>query len=90
MTGRANLRDGSCTRRSFRAGMVVRRSIAAADAARPTYLAAVTEGHTEESGVFVGEAIGLIHDMPPVVEILARMTEEAEVLLRDRGPAFVA
>ena len=63
---------------------------AAANAARPTYLAAVTEGHTEESGVFVGEAIGLIHDMPPVVEILARMTEEAEVLLRDRGPAFVA
>ena len=33
-----------------------------AEAARPDYLAAVTEGRTEESGVFVGEAIGLMQE----------------------------
>ena len=63
---------------------------AAAVAARPAYLAAVTEGRTEDSGVFVGEAIGLMRDILPVGEILARVTREAEALLRDRGPTFVA
>jgi nitronate monooxygenase len=62
---------------------------AAAEAARPSYLAAVAEGRTEESGVFVGEAIGLMRDVLPVAEILARVTGEAEMLLRKRGPALV-
>ena len=61
----------------------------AAEAARPSYLAAVAEGRTEESGVFVGEAIGLMRDVLPVAEILARTVSEAEVLLGERGPAFV-
>jgi nitronate monooxygenase len=61
----------------------------AAEAARPSYLAAVAEGRTEESGLFVGEAIGLMRDVLPVTEILARTVSEAEMLLSKRGPAFV-
>jgi nitronate monooxygenase len=55
---------------------------AVAEAARPDYLAAVAEGRTEESGVFVGEAIGLMRDVSPAAEIVARVTKEAEALLR--------
>ena len=62
---------------------------AAAKAARPAYLAAIAEGRTEESGVFVGEAIGVMRDVSPVAEILARVTGEAEALLREHGPALV-
>jgi hypothetical protein len=51
---------------------------AVAEAARPDYLAAVAEGRTEESGVFVGEAIGLMRDVSPVAETLVRVTKEAE------------
>jgi len=62
---------------------------AIAEAARPEYLAAVAEGQTEESGVFVGEAIGLMRDVSPAAEILARVTEEAEALLRQGATKFV-
>src|SRR6195952_3779558 len=58
---------------------------AVAAAARPDYMAAVAEGRTEESGVFIGEAIGLMRDVSPVAEIVARVTKEAEALLRGRG-----
>ena len=60
-----------------------------AEAVRPDYLAAVAEGRTEESGVFVGEAIGLIDDASPAGEILARVTKEAEALLRGRATELV-
>jgi nitronate monooxygenase len=62
---------------------------AVAEAVRPDYLAAVAEGRTEESGVFVGEAIGLIQDASPAAEILARVTKEAEALLRGRATELV-
>ena len=62
---------------------------AVAEAARPGYLAAVAEGRTEESGVFVGEAIGLMRDVSPAAEILTRMTKEAEALLRGRVAELV-
>jgi nitronate monooxygenase len=62
---------------------------AVAEAARPNYLAAVAEGRTEESGVFVGEAIGLMRDVSPVADILARVTREAEALLRGRATELV-
>jgi nitronate monooxygenase len=62
---------------------------AAAKAARPDYLAAVAEGRTDESGVFIGEAIGLMRDVPPTAEILARVSKEAEALLRGRAREFV-
>ena len=60
-----------------------------AEAARPDYLAAVAEGRTEESGVFLGEAIGLMRDVSPAAEILTRMTKEAEALLRGRVAELV-
>jgi nitronate monooxygenase len=62
---------------------------AVAEAARPDYLAAVAEGRTEESGVFVGEAIGLMREISPAAEILARVTEEAEALLRVRATELI-
>ena len=62
---------------------------AVAEAARPAYLAAVSEGRTEESGVFAGEAIGLMHDVSPAAEILSRVTAEAETLLRDRATELI-
>ena len=62
---------------------------AVAKAARPDYLAAVAGGRTEESGVFVGEAIGLMRDVSPAAEILARVTTEAEALLRGRATELV-
>jgi nitronate monooxygenase len=62
---------------------------AVAEAVRPDYLAAVAEGRTEESGVFVGEAIGLIQDASPAAEILAGVTKEAEALLRGRATELV-
>ena len=61
-----------------------------AETARPDYLAAVAEGRTEESGVFIGEAIGLMRDVSPAAEILARVTKEAEASLRRRAAGFVA
>ena len=62
---------------------------AVAEAARSNYLAAVAEGRTEESGVFVGEAIGLMRDVSPVADILARVSREAEALLRGRATELV-
>jgi nitronate monooxygenase len=62
---------------------------AVAEAARPNYLAAVAEGRTEDSGVFVGEAVGLMRDVSPAADILARVTREAEALLRGRAAELV-
>ena len=60
-----------------------------AEAERPDYLVAVAEGRTEESGVFVGEAIGLMRDISPAAEILTRIVGEAEALLRVRSALLV-
>jgi hypothetical protein len=60
-----------------------------AEAAHPDYLAAVAEGRTEESGVFVDEAIGLMRDVSPAADIPTRMTKEAEALLRGRAAELI-
>ncbi len=62
---------------------------AVAAAARPDYLAAVADGRTDESGVFTGEAIGLMHDVAPAADIVARVAGEAEALLRGRTAALL-
>lgn len=62
---------------------------AAAGADRPAYLAAMAGGRTQETGVFVGEAIGLMRDVAPAGEIVARIVAEAETLLGTRAAAFV-
>src|ERR1700722_12004876 len=47
-------------------------------AAAPTFWAAGGEGRTAESGVCVGEAIGLMREVSPAAEIVARVAEQAE------------
>lgn len=47
----------------------------------PRYRQAFAEGDPDNTGVWFGEAAGLIHDIPDAATILARMTDEAEALL---------
>lgn len=54
-------------------------TVRAAQAER--YWRAFRAGDSAETGVFVGEAVGLIEDAPPVAEIIARTVGEAEALL---------
>ena len=56
-------------------------------AARADWAEGWTTGDPESANTFVGEATGLIHDRPPVADIITRMVEEAEALLR-RAPGW--
>jgi nitronate monooxygenase len=58
---------------------------AVADGARAAYMASMMEGRSDEVGVFVGEAIGLMHDVRPAGEIMAEMADTAAALLRKRA-----
>ena len=57
---------------------------------RAGYLAALVEGRTEEAGIFVGEAIGLMHDIRPAAMIVEDVAAEAERLLRTRTADLLA
>ncbi|QQO22267.1 nitronate monooxygenase [Bradyrhizobium diazoefficiens] len=48
------------------------------------YAAAKAAGNFEVAAVFAGEAVGLIHDIPPAAEIVERIAAEAEQLLAGR------
>jgi nitronate monooxygenase len=48
------------------------------------YAAAKAAGNFEIAAVFAGEAVGLIHDIPPAAEIIERIATEAEQLLAGR------
>lgn len=48
------------------------------------YAAARAAGNFEVAAVFAGEAVGLIHDIPPAAEIVERIATEAEQLLEGR------
>lgn len=50
---------------------------AAPDAARADYDAGVKAGDFSRAHATVGEAVGLIRDLPPAAEVIARMTAEA-------------
>jgi nitronate monooxygenase len=54
----------------------------------PRYAAAFAAGDPDKAGVWVGEATGLIADIPPAGEIVARIMREAEACLA-RGRAAV-
>ena len=58
---------------------------AIADAERPGYMAAMAAGRTEEVGVFVGEAIGLMDRVEPAADVVARIAASAADLLRGRA-----
>lgn len=48
------------------------------------YAAAKAAGNFDVAAVFAGEAVGLIHDIPPAAEIVERIAVEAEQLLTGR------
>ncbi|MFU8779170.1 MAG: NAD(P)H-dependent flavin oxidoreductase, partial [Roseovarius sp.] len=54
-------------------------------AARADWVTGWAEGDPTRANTFVGEGTGLIHDRPPVADIIARMVTEAEALLK-RAP----
>jgi NAD(P)H-dependent flavin oxidoreductase YrpB (nitropropane dioxygenase family) len=47
-------------------------------------------GDAHEAPLSMGQDAGLIHDLPPAGEIVARIVREAEDILRDRLPRLVA
>jgi nitronate monooxygenase len=54
------------------------------------YAAAKAAGDFEVAAVFAGEAAGLIHDIPPAAEIVARIAIEAEQLLEGKRNSVTA
>jgi len=61
---------------------------AEAASSRSAYLAAIEEGRTDEAGIFIGEAIGLIHDIRPAAAIMENVVGQAESLLCERAPSL--
>jgi NAD(P)H-dependent flavin oxidoreductase YrpB (nitropropane dioxygenase family) len=51
--------------------------------------AARKRGDAEEAVLSMGQDAGLIHDIPPAAEIVARIAADAERILRERLPALV-
>jgi nitronate monooxygenase len=54
------------------------------DAVAAVYAAAWVAGNFDIAGVFAGEGVGLIHDIPNASEIVERITLEAEQILEGR------
>jgi nitronate monooxygenase len=54
------------------------------DAVAAEYTAARAAGNFDIAGVFAGEGVGLIHDIPRASEIVERITLEAEQILEGR------
>ena len=54
------------------------------------YAAARAAGNFDIAGVIAGEAVGLIHDIPPAGEIVDRIVTEAEQILGGRRNSFAA
>ena len=49
------------------------------------YWTAFTSGDADNAGVFMGEAVGLIHDVQPAAQIIEEMVAQAHGLLRNAG-----
>jgi nitronate monooxygenase len=54
------------------------------------YAAAKAAGNFDIAGVFAGEAVGLIHDIPPAAEIVDRIVTEADQILQGRRNSQVS
>lgn len=54
----------------------------------PRYQQASAAGDPDKTGVWFGEAAGLIHDIPSAGELIERMAGEAATLLARRAPKF--
>jgi len=54
------------------------------DAVAAEYVAARDAGNFDIAGVFAGDGVGLIHDIPPAAEIVDRIATEADQILGGR------
>jgi nitronate monooxygenase len=54
------------------------------------YAAAKAKGNFKIAAVIAGEAVGLIHDVPPAAEIVDRIVTEADQILRGRRNSSIA
>ena len=54
------------------------------------YAAARAAGNFDIAGVFAGEGVGLIHDIPPAAEIVDRIVTEADQILQGRRNSSAA
>ena len=54
------------------------------------YAAAKAAGNFDVAAVIAGEAVGLIHDIPPAAEIVERIVNEADQILRGRRNSSAA
>ena len=62
---------------------------ASAEEARADYDAGVKAGDFSRAHATVGEAVGLIHDLPPAEQVIARMTASARAILETRRASHV-
>jgi nitronate monooxygenase len=53
------------------------------------YFAAMQSGDADNTGVWVGEAAGMIRDVPHAGDVVQRIVQEAEELLSAKAPGFV-
>jgi nitronate monooxygenase len=54
------------------------------------YAAAWAAGNFDIAAVIAGEAVGLIHDIPPAAEIIDRIVTEADQILSGRRNSSAA
>jgi nitronate monooxygenase len=54
------------------------------------YAAARAAGNFDVAAVIAGEAVGLIHDIPPAAEIVERIVNEADQILRGQRNSSAA
>jgi len=54
------------------------------------YMTAMQSGDPDNTGVWVGEATGLMHDVQPAGDLLQKIAGDAERLLGDKAPGFVS
>ena len=55
---------------------------------RTRYVAAMQNGDADNTGVWVGEAAGLMHDIPGAGALVRRIADEAEYLLSTKAPGL--
>ena len=56
----------------------------------PDYMAARAASNFDVAAVIAGEAVGLIHDIPPAAEIVHRIAGEAEQIMSGRRNSVIA
>jgi nitronate monooxygenase len=56
----------------------------------PDYLEARAAGNFDVAAVIAGEAVGLIHDIPPAADVVVRIADEADQILQGRRNSSLA